>query len=89
MNMPLTLMWAGLCLLLLVAILIGHGWTMLTAVNLMLFSLLHNPCGTTILTIYRETNSKKWAALSVVITLGVAFLVTFLTATVARLAGWV
>jgi ferrous iron transport protein B len=66
----------------------GHGWTMLTAVNLMLFSLLHNPCGTTILTIYRETNSRKWAALSVVITLGIAFLVTFLTATVARLAGW-
>lgn len=67
----------------------GHGWTMLTAVNLMLFALLHNPCATTILTIYKETNSKKWAALSVVITLGLAFLVTFLTATVARLLGWV
>lgn len=66
----------------------GHGWTMLTAVNLMLFALLHNPCGTTILTIYKETNSKKWAALSVVITLGTAFLVTFLTATIARLLGW-
>ena len=66
-----------------------HGWTMLTAINLMLFSLLHNPCGTTIMTIYKETNSKKWATLSVVITLGTAFLVTFLTATVARLAGWV
>ncbi len=67
----------------------GHGWTMLTAINLMLFSLLHNPCGTTILTIYKETKSKKWAALSVVITLGTAFLVTFLTASVARLLGWV
>lgn len=66
-----------------------HGWTLLTAVNLMLFSLLHNPCATTILTIYKETNSKKWAAMSVVITLGLAFLVTFLTASVARLAGWV
>ncbi|RME90737.1 MAG: ferrous iron transporter B [Anaerolineae bacterium] len=65
-----------------------HGWTMLTAVNLMLFALLHNPCATAILTIYKETNSKKWAALSVVITLGTAFLVTFLTATVARLLGW-
>jgi ferrous iron transport protein B len=67
----------------------GHGWTLLTAVNLMLFALLHNPCGTTILTIYKETNSKKWAALSVVITLGLAFLVTFTTASIARLAGWV
>ncbi|MDX9990641.1 MAG: nucleoside recognition domain-containing protein [Anaerolineales bacterium] len=66
----------------------GHGWTMLTAINLMLFALLHNPCGTTIITIYKETKSLKWATLSVVITLGTAFLVTFLTASVARLMGW-
>jgi ferrous iron transport protein B len=63
----------------------GHGWTMLTAVNLMLFSLLHNPCGTTILTIHKETGSKKWAAMSVIITLGIAFAVTFITATLGRL----
>jgi ferrous iron transport protein B len=67
----------------------GHGWTMLTAVNLMLFSLLHNPCGTTILTIYKETKSTRWAAMSVVITLGTAFVVTFITASVARWLGWV
>lgn len=67
----------------------GNGWTMLTAINLMLFSLLHNPCATTILTIYKETKSLKWAAMSVIITLGTAFLVTFLTATIARLMGWV
>jgi ferrous iron transport protein B len=65
----------------------GHGWTLLTAVNLMLFALLHNPCGTTILTIYKETRSARWAAISVVITLGIAFAVTFLTASVWRLAG--
>jgi ferrous iron transport protein B len=65
-----------------------HGWTMLTAINLMLFSLLHNPCATTIMTIYKETKSAKWATLSVVITLGTAILVTFLTASVARLLGW-
>jgi len=63
----------------------GHGWSMLTAVNLMLFSLLHNPCGTTIVTIYKETKSLKWATLSVVLTLGMAFLVTFLVATLTRL----
>ncbi len=67
----------------------GNGWTLLTAVNLMLFSLLHNPCATTIMTIYKETKSYKWATVSVVITLGVAFLVTFLTASIARLLGWV
>jgi len=66
-----------------------HGWTLLTALNLMLFSLLHNPCATTILTIYKETKSKKWATLSVVITLGLAFLVKFLTASLARWMGWV
>ncbi len=66
-----------------------HGWTMLTAVNLMLFSLLHNPCATTIMTIYKETKSLRWTVLSVVMTLGTAFLVTFLVASVVRLAGWV
>lgn len=66
----------------------GNGWTMLTAVNLMLFALLHNPCATTIMTIYKETKSVKWATLSVVITLGSAFLVTFITASFARLMGW-
>lgn len=72
------------------SLLIGtHGWTMLTAVNLMLFALLHNPCGTTIMTIYKETKSIKWAAVSVVITLGTAILVTFLTASIARALGWV
>lgn len=66
----------------------GHGWTMLTAVNLMLFALLHNPCATTIMTIYHETKSKKWATWSVVITLGTAIIVTFFTASVARMFGW-
>jgi ferrous iron transport protein B len=71
-------------------LLIGqNGWTLLTAVNLMLFSLLHNPCATTILTIYKETKSVKWAAASVIITLSLAFAVTFATAAVARLAGWI
>lgn len=67
---------------------VQHGWTMLTAINLMLFSLLHNPCATTILTIYKETKSWKWATVSVAITLGAAFTVTFLTASIARLLGW-
>jgi len=66
----------------------GNGWTMLTAVNLMLFALLHNPCATTIMTIYKETKSLKWATVSVVMTLGTAFLVTFATASIAKLFGW-
>ena len=61
-----------------------NGWTMLTAVNLMLFSLLHNPCATTIMTIYRETLSARWAAVSALMPLGLAFVVTFVVATVWR-----
>ena len=36
---------------------VQEGWTLLTAVCLMLFSLLHNPCSTTMWTIYKETKS--------------------------------
>jgi ferrous iron transport protein B len=61
-----------------------HGWTLLTAVNLMLFSLLHNPCATTIITIYKETLSKKWATIGALVPLALAFIVTFLVATVWR-----
>lgn len=63
------------------------GWTLLTAVNLMLFSLLHNPCSTTLLTIYSETKSLKWTTVSALLPLTLAFGVTFFTATVARLLG--
>jgi ferrous iron transport protein B len=62
-----------------------HGWTLLTAVNLMLFSLLHNPCATTILTIYKETLSKKWATIGALMPLSLAFLVTFVVALAWRL----
>ncbi len=60
------------------------GWTLLTAVCLMLFALLHNPCGTTILTIWKETRSGKWTAVGALMPLALAFVVTFLVATVAR-----
>ena len=41
-----------------------NGWTWLTALNTMLFSLLHFPCGTTLVNIYKETKSAKWTFLS-------------------------
>lgn len=61
-----------------------NGWTLLTAVNLMLFSLLHNPCATTILTIYKETLSARWATIGALLPLALAFAVTFLVAAVWR-----
>jgi ferrous iron transport protein B len=61
------------------------GWTLLTAVNLMLFSLLHNPCSTTIYTIYRETRSAKWTTVATLLPLAMGFVVCFLVAQVWRL----
>ena len=63
------------------------GWTLLTGVNLMLFSLLHNPCSTTIYTIYKETRSGRWTTLSALLPLVMGFVVCFLVAQVWRLAG--
>ncbi|MBT8397261.1 MAG: ferrous iron transport protein B [Gemmatimonadetes bacterium] len=61
------------------------GWTTLTGVNLMLFSLLHNPCSTTLYTIYQETKSWGWTALAAGLPLALGFIVTFLVAQVWRL----
>lgn len=48
-------------------ILIQNGWNMLTAMNVMLFTVLHFPCTTTLLTIKKETGSWKWSGLAFVI----------------------
>ncbi len=60
-------------------ILHAGGWTLLTGINLMLFSLLHNPCSTTILTIYRETKSLKWTLVSTFLPIVLGLIVTFFT----------
>ena len=56
----------------------------MTAVNLMLFSLLHNPCATTIITIYKETLSVRWTTIGALMPLALGFIVTMLTAAMAR-----
>ncbi len=63
----------------------GSGWTLLTGVNLMLFSLLHNPCSTTIYTIFRETRSARWTTLAAVLPLAMGFTVCFVVAQIWRL----
>ncbi len=60
-------------------ILRAGGWTLLTGVNLMLFSLLHNPCSTTIYTIYKETKSVKWTLVSTFLPILLGFMVCFIT----------
>ncbi|MCS7048337.1 MAG: ferrous iron transport protein B [Verrucomicrobiae bacterium] len=67
------------------AILQAGGWTTLTAVNLMLFSLLHNPCSTTLFTIWKETRSWKWTALAALVPVGFGVVVCSLVALVWRL----
>lgn len=68
-------------------LLVANGWTWLTALCTMLFSLFHWPCSTTCLTIARETRSVKWTLLSVAIPAGLGIGLCFLTASAARLLG--
>jgi ferrous iron transport protein B len=66
-------------------ILHAGGWTALTGINLMLFSLLHNPCSTAIYTIYKETGSIKWTLVSTFLPIALGLLVCFTVAQMWRL----
>jgi ferrous iron transport protein B len=68
-------------------ILVAGGWTLLTGVCLMLFSLLHNPCSTTIYTIYRETGSARWTAVASLLPLAMGVAVCLMVAQAVRLLG--
>jgi ferrous iron transport protein B len=68
-------------------LLVEHGWTWVTAVCTMLFSLFHWPCATTCVTIWRETKSARWTALGVAIPTAVGLLLCLCVATAARLGG--
>lgn len=62
-----------------------HGWTWITAVSTMLFSLMHWPCSTTLLTIKREKGKWKWVILSMAIPTVMGIIVCFLFTTIARM----
>jgi ferrous iron transport protein B len=62
------------------------GFTLLVAVNLMLFSLVHNPCSTTIYTIWRETRSVKWTTLASVAPVVMGLVLCFCVAQIWRIA---
>ncbi len=66
-------------------ILQAGGFTLLMAVNLMLFSLVHNPCSTTIYTIYKETGSAKWTAVASLLPVAMGFALCFVVAQVWRI----
>jgi ferrous iron transport protein B len=68
---------------------IANGWTWLTAVNTMLFSLLHWPCATTLISIKKETGSNKWTWIAFLLPTVIAFIVCFIVAQAAYFFGLV
>jgi len=68
-------------------LLVAAGWTPLTAVCLMLFSLCHNPCSTTLYTIYKETRSKRWTTWAALLPTAIGIILCATVAGVWRLVG--
>lgn len=60
-------------------ILNSNGWSMLTCVNVIIFTLCHFPCTTTLLTIKKETSELKWTVLSALIPTVVGLTLCFLS----------
>lgn len=68
-------------------LLTANGWTWLTAVNVMLFALMHYPCGTTLLTIRKETQSWRWTWVSFWLPTVTGIAVCAALAAIVRLTG--
>lgn len=66
-------------------LLVANGWTILTAINVMILCLMHYPCGTTLWTIQKETKSFKWTALSFLIPTVAGIVICFITTQLWRL----
>lgn len=66
------------------AILLLQGWSWLTALNMLLFCLLHWPCTTTLLSIYKESGSRKWTLIAFLLPTTIAFTVCFIVTQTAR-----
>lgn len=64
---------------------VENGWTWVTALCVMLFSLFHFPCATTCLTIKKETQSIKWTLISFLLPTVVGIIVCFLVSNLASL----
>ena len=69
------------------SLLIDNGWTWVTALCVMVFSLMHWPCSTTCLTIKKESGSWKWTAAAVAIPTVCGLILCFLIANACRLLG--
>ena len=68
-------------------LLVDNGWTWLTAVCTIIFSLMHWPCSTTCITIKRETGRFKWMAAAFLLPTAAGCLLCFILASLSRLLG--
>lgn len=66
-------------------ILVSNGWSILTAINIVILYLFHWPCSTTVLTIKKETGSIKWTALSIILPTAIGFLICFINTLLYKL----
>lgn len=70
-------------------LLIANGWTVTTAVSVMLFSLMHWPCATTLMTIKKETKSVKWTLVSLLLPTAVGMGACFVFNLLVKLFMWI
>ncbi|MGM9978484.1 MAG: ferrous iron transport protein B [Clostridium sp.] len=70
------------------SLLVSNGWSIITAICVMLFSLMHWPCSTTCLTIKKETKSIKWTLISFLVPTVTGMIICFIFTSIARLLGF-
>ncbi len=66
------------------SILVNNGWTVTTAICVLIFSLCHFPCSTTCLTIKKETGSLKWTLLAIIIPTLIGIILCFLISNISN-----
>ena len=62
-----------------------NGWTILTGINVMIFTLLHFPCGTTLMSIKKESGSTKWSLLAFALPTIFGIIICIITASIYNL----
>lgn len=67
-------------------VLIENSWTYITAISVLIFTLFHFPCSTTILTIKKETNSWKWTIIAFFLPLIIGIILCFLITNLLRIS---
>lgn len=66
----------------------ANGWTKATAVCFILFSLMHFPCSTTLITIRKETGSLKYTLISAILPAVMGIVVCMIATEIMRVTGF-